>query len=162
MRRRKQLDHTMHFAARFGATYFITICCRDRRQNSLCRECISAQLFETARRYHQNTRWHLVVLLLMPDHVHLLIGIDSETGLSDVIRDFKRITAKCAGVQWQRGYFDHRIRRDESLAEKADYILNNPVRAGLVKSVQQWPYVIRDDKPAAGGSANRAVRRAVR
>jgi putative transposase len=82
----------------------------------------------------------------MLDHVHLLIGIGGETRLSDVIRDFKRITAKRTGIQWQRDYFDHRIRRDESLAEKADYILNSPVRAGLVKAVQQWPYVIRGDE----------------
>ena len=88
-------------------------------------------LLTTARLYQANARWHLNLFLLMPDHVHLLIGIDSKTPLSDVIRDFKRITTRNTGVKWQRNYFDHRVRKDESLAEKADYILNNPVRAGF-------------------------------
>ena len=81
----------------------------------------------------------------MPDHLHLLIGIDGKTPLSDLIRDFKRITARTTGIKWQRNYFDHRLRKDESLAEKADYILNNPVRAGVVACVEEWPFVIRDD-----------------
>jgi hypothetical protein len=36
--------------------------------------------------------------------------------------------------------FDHRLRRDESLDEKARYILANPVRAGLVKREEDWPW----------------------
>jgi hypothetical protein len=43
----------------------------------------------------------------------------------------KRITAKIAGIQWQRNFFDHRLRHNESKAEKYDYICQNPVRAGL-------------------------------
>jgi putative transposase len=102
-------------------------------------------LFTTARLYHAAARWHLNLLLLMPDHLHLLIGIDGSTPLSDLIRDFKRITARRTAVRWQRNYFDHRVRKDESLAEKADYILNNPVRAGFVTCAQEWPFVIYGD-----------------
>ena len=146
MHTRKQLDHTTHFEGRFGATYFITVCCKARQRNTLCHKAIAAELFETARLYHRNGRWHLALLLLMPDHVHLLVGIDGETRLSNVVRDFKRISAKRSGIQWQRNYFDHRIRRDESLAQKVDYILDNPVRVGLVASAQQWLYIVRGDE----------------
>jgi hypothetical protein len=37
------------------------------------------------------------------------------------------------------------VRKDESLVEKADYILNNPERAGLVTSAEEWPFAIRGD-----------------
>ena len=82
----------------------------------------------------------------MPDHLHLLIGIDGNTPLSDIVRDFKRIMARTTSIKWQRNYFDHRVRKDESLAEKVDYILNNPVRAGARHMRQGMAiFPIRDD-----------------
>jgi putative transposase len=119
LQRRKQLNHGMHFAARFGAVYFLTICCLVHR-NSLCHQSLATALFTTARLYQANARWDLNLLLLKSDYLHLLVGIDSRTPLSDIVRDFKRITARITGVKWQRNYFDHRVRKDESLAEKAD------------------------------------------
>src|SRR5438067_4488055 len=139
---RKQLDHTTHFAGRFGAIYFVAICCHRRGVNQLCREDIASAIFESARRYHTTRRWYLRLLLLMPDHLHMLVGIEGEDSLSKIIRDFKRATARFAGVSWQRNFFDHRIRQDESLQQKEDYIRENPIRAGLIKSGETWPYVL--------------------
>ena len=45
------------------------------------------------------------------------------------------------GIKWQRDFFEHRLRSDENWREKADYILANPVRKGLVTEVSQWPFV---------------------
>jgi len=143
---RKRLDHTAHFAGRFGAVYFITICCQHRQRNQLCDEKISKVLFDTARIYHERGRWNLNLLLLMPDHLHGLIGVDGRDSLSQLIRDYKRITAKLAGVRWQRNFFDHRLRHDESLAEKFAYIWQNPVRAGLIRNESDWPYVLIPDR----------------
>src|SRR5438046_5455226 len=137
---RKRLDHTVHFAARFGAIYFGTICCPRRGSNQLCHNETAAVLENTARIYHERARWNLNLLLLMPDHLHALIGVDGQTSLAQLIRDYKRITAKIAGVRWQRNFFDHRLRHDESLAEKFAYIRQNPVRAGLIRSEHDWPY----------------------
>src|SRR5262245_51999233 len=137
---RKRLDHTTHFAARFGAIYFITICCRQRERNQLCAERTAKILFDTARVYHERCRWNLNLLLLMPDHLHALIGIDGRDSLSRLIRDYKRITAKLSGVGWQRNFFDHRLRHDESLTEKFAYICQNPVRAGSVQNEADWLY----------------------
>ena len=139
---RKRLDHTTHFAGRFGAIYFITICCERRGANQLCDEKTREVLFDTAQIYHERRRWNLNLLLLMPDHLHALIGIDGRDSLSQLIRDYKRITAKMAGVRWQRNFFDHRLRHDEGLAEKFAYICQNPVRAGLVHEEKDWPYVL--------------------
>ena len=44
------------------------------------------------------------------------------------------------GELWQPGFFDHVLRSEESYVEKWQYVLENPVRAGLVKELEQWPY----------------------
>jgi putative transposase len=144
--RRNRLDHTTHFAGRFGAIYFITICCEQRGFNQLCHDEIATVLADTARIYHERGRWNLDLLLLMPDHLHALIGVDGQTSLSQLIRDYKRITAKITGVRWQRNFFDHRLRHDESLAEKFAYICQNPVRAGLCRTEHDWPYTFIPDQ----------------
>jgi len=41
---------------------------------------------------------------------------------------------------WQRGFFDHVLRNDESYGKKWNYVQNNPVRAGLVSNADEWPY----------------------
>jgi REP-associated tyrosine transposase len=138
---RKRLDHTTHFAGRFGAVYFITICCHQRGRNQLCYEKITTVLFNTARIYHERGRWNVNLLLLMPDHLHALVGVDGRDSLSQLIRDYKRITAKLANIEWQRNFFDHRLRHDESVTEKFAYICQNPVRAGLVRNESEWPDV---------------------
>jgi hypothetical protein len=40
----------------------------------------------------------------------------------------------------RRGFFDHLLRSDESYAEKWNYVRENPVRAGLAQSGEDWPY----------------------
>jgi putative transposase len=139
---RKPLDHGAHFEGRFGATYFITICCRERHRNQLCRSAVANSIFQTAALYDQQQKWYLLLLLLMPDHLHALISIGGDTSLGDINSSFKRATTKFAGVSWQRNFFDHRLRRDEGLRQKAEYICENPVRAGLVNQANDWPWVL--------------------
>ena len=107
---RKRLDHATHFGGRFGAIYFVTICCQQRGRNQLCDEGTAKILFDTARIYHERARWNMDLLLLMPDHLHALIAIDGRDSLSQMIRDYKRITAKLGRIEWQRKFFDHRLR----------------------------------------------------
>ncbi|MFL6514862.1 MAG: REP-associated tyrosine transposase [Chthoniobacterales bacterium] len=142
---RKALNHSGHFQARFGAIYFITICCQQRSTNQLCRGRVAKHIFETAAMYDCQESWHLLVLLLMPDHLHTLISVGGHKPVSGVIQNFKRATTKFAGIHWQRNYFDHRLRADESLVGKAEYIRQNPVRAGLTSSADDWPYVLDRD-----------------
>jgi putative transposase len=41
---------------------------------------------------------------------------------------------------WQPGFFDHLLRNDESYAAKWNYVVQNPVRRGLVAEPEKWPY----------------------
>ena len=123
---RKPLNHSAHFRGRFGATYFITICWQRRGVNQLCLKAVESVVFGTARLYHASQRWYLKLLLLMPDHLHMLIGVPGDTPLSNLIRDFKRMTTRIANIAWQRNFFDHRLRNDESENVKAP----TPCKAG--------------------------------
>lgn len=70
--------------------------------------------------------------------------------MEKVLRDWKRFVAKQAGVVWQDGFLDHRLRQEESFEEKAHYIRMNPVRTDLVAEPVEWKYVWppREIKPA--------------
>ncbi len=148
---RKNLDHEAHFAARFGAEYFLTISCAYKNRNQLCKNTVRDSIFTTARIYDARGAWYLELMLLMPDHLHALIAIDGEVSLSKVIGNFKRATSRFADVRWQRNFFDHRLRNDESSDEKEVYIRQNPVRARLIEREEDWPYVLDRSKIDVAG-----------
>jgi REP element-mobilizing transposase RayT len=83
---------------------------------------------------------------LMPDHLHVLLS-PGESGrpLKDWLRDFKSYTnneyRKHAGkVLWQRSAHDHVCRQAETAEAVLAYIIENPVRRGLVERWQDWPW----------------------
>jgi REP-associated tyrosine transposase len=126
--------------------FFITICCQPRGENQLCHELIAKKLFKAARFYEQQHHWHVFLILLMPDHFHMLVSFAASTKIRDLIARWKRYTSTHAGIIWQRDFFDHRLRRDESFREKSDYILRNPVRAGLIEHEDDWPYRLIEEQ----------------
>jgi putative transposase len=131
-----------------GALFFLTVCCEPRGTNQLCREEVARHLFEAVEFRHARRTWNVRLLLLMPDHWHGLVSFPREEHMERVLSNFKEVTAKKAGVSWQRGFFDHRLRNDESIDEKAHYIRMNPVRKGLVATPEEWAWVWTPD--AAG------------
>jgi len=77
----------------------------------------------------------------MPDHIHALLTFPKDCSMKTTISSWKGYQTKKLKIAWQRDFFDHRIRNDENLKEKASYIRMNPVRAGLVERPEDWPYV---------------------
>lgn len=84
---------------------------------------------------------------LMPDHLHFLIK-PRQDGVS-VIRFAERFKGKSTNRSWPLGWqgklwqprsYDHLVRSNESLAAIAEYILNNPVRKGLVQQAADWEW----------------------
>ncbi|MFD2275780.1 hypothetical protein ACFSQZ_04800, partial [Rubritalea spongiae] len=63
----------------------------------------------------------------MPDHLHMLISFSwhKSAGMSTLMKSRKRYIAKQCNIQWQRDFFDHRIRNQEDFNQKWDYIINN-------------------------------------
>jgi len=121
--------------------YFITINCRTRATNQLATEKIATSLFETIEHRQVQGLWWPHIFLLMPDHLHALISFPpSDKPVKRVVSQWKEWTAKSIGIHWQRDFFEHRLRREESRREKADYILQNPVRKQLVSRPEDWPF----------------------
>jgi len=86
------------------------------------------------------------VYLFMPDHVHLtLAGNDSSSNIKKCLDMFKQKTGfwlsqNNPDIKWQKDYYDHILRSKENLDVHIKYILNNPVRAGLVEYWKQYPF----------------------
>ena len=139
--KRKKLPHLpMIWAHPENEIFFITICCQPRRQNQLCRHFVADEIFASVKIRNENEIWFAHFAALMPDHVHALISFPFERPMTQVIPDWKRFLATKLKIKWQRDFFDHRLRRHESYGEKEDYIRANPVRAGLIRAKENWPY----------------------
>jgi putative transposase len=94
----------------------------------------------------------------MPDHLHLLLqGMKADAALMPFIAMAKQrsgyLFSRRTGTRlWQESYFERTIRSNEDLAAVALYIHANPVRAGLVLRVADWPYSGGSLLENAGGS----------
>lgn len=122
--------------------YFITINCMERFRNQLALPSMAHALFETVRHRQENFLWWPHLFLLMPDHLHALLSFPpSGKPIRTIVSKWKEWTAKQFAVHWQEDFFEHRLRREESRRQKADYILANPVRARLVSHPEHWPWV---------------------
>ncbi len=106
-------------------------------------------------------RFRLIAYCIMSNHVHLLIdmidfdncmqgklrGKTKDYPLADILRLLKGSTArKCnlklerSGAFWHNESYDHYVRDGEELGRIVEYILNNPIKAGLVEEWQEWRF----------------------
>ena len=89
---------------------------------------------------------HPICWVLMPDHWHGLIALGERDDLSLVMNRLKSLIRKAMvraghhGEVWARGFHDHALRHDEDIHAAALYIIANPLRAGLVQQVNDYPY----------------------
>ncbi len=88
--------------------------------------------------------WLVGYYLVMPDHLHLFCApYDTTFTLEKWVtywkRQFRR-SHKDREAGWQAHTLHHRLRREESYTEKWNYVRENPLRKGLVKNAEDWPY----------------------
>jgi putative transposase len=92
-------------------------------------------------------RFRLGAFVVMPDHHHVVIALNSGYTLPGIMkplgsctaREINRISGSSGGI-WQEGYYDRGIRKMENILEIFEYIHHNPVRKGLVSRADEWPY----------------------
>ncbi len=135
------MDHRLPPWVNEGATFFVTINAEKRGPNQFCKSEIGPGLLDSIQHYHESQKWFCSVALLMPDHVHLLVSTSREQALAKTIGAWKRWTAREYGIDWQRNFFDHRLRAGDRPEAKRHYIAENPVRAGLVDKGGDWPWI---------------------
>jgi REP-associated tyrosine transposase len=134
-----------------GKTYFVTFGTQGRRQLPAA---VRSKVLDACVHDH-GSKYALHAAVVMPDHVHLLFtplqDADGTTyGLAELMHGIKGSSShavnrhlKRRGTIWQSESFDRLLRSDESVAQKAEYICENPVRAGLVERVDEWPWIWR-------------------
>jgi len=129
-----------------GRIYLLTTVTRDR-QPLFCNFQLGRIVVNSFRYHHERGMVSSLAFVVMPDHVHWLAELQSENGLEKLMRSFKAYTSlminRVHGTSgqpvWQAGYHDHALRREEDLRDGARYIVANPLRAGLVERLEDYP-----------------------
>ena len=97
----------------------------------------------------QHGAGHLASLafVVMPDHMHWMVQLLGERSLPTCVNLVKSLATReihrdgfHRGNIWQRGFQERALRKDDDLVAVARYIVANPVRAGLVRSVREYPH----------------------
>ena len=85
--------------------------------------------------------------VLMPDHLHWQFQLLNKYTLAEVVKRLKGRTTQFInkaeqrkGSVWQADYYDHQIKNESDLIKQARYIVANPLRAGLVKNIGNYPF----------------------
>jgi putative transposase len=118
---------------------FLTICTLQRKKG-LANNKVHKALVET---WTNADKWLVGHYLIMPDHIHLFCAPQTDDyPIEQWITYWKRQLRKIckSAPPFQSRGFHHRLRREESYNEKLDYMLNNPIRAGLVEEANDWKH----------------------
>lgn len=138
--------HRLHRAVYVGlvrATF--TLCIKDKK-TLFGNQVIVDQflkIFKEAIKTEQLKNW---VYIFMPDHFHAVIeGKTFKSNLCKAMVLFKQKTGywlskNNVNREWQKDFYDHIHRREEDLVKHIRYILENPVRKGLVKNWRDYPF----------------------
>jgi len=121
--------------------------CTAKRRCFLTRPEIARLIVDAIGQNAQVYRAYVFVYCIMPDHLHVLAAVAEAGGNTRRFAEgVKRTTGHAlreAGVAppiWQRGYWDRHSRTFEDLGTQIEYVLANPVRAGLCEKPEDWPY----------------------
>jgi putative transposase len=129
----------------YGAPLFFVTICTLHRRNIPSLEAAHNALLLYGIRGTEEFNVALGRYVLMPDRLHLFVRGDQSFVLATRVKGLKRAILKRLPTKsrtsfWQPGFFDHLLRSDESYAQKWEYVRQNPVRVGLVKFTEDWPY----------------------
>lgn len=129
-----------------GQVYMVTTVTHARQALFLdfaVARCVVAEL----RHAHDTGSVHSLAWVLMPDHLHWLIQLGASHKLADVMKSVKGRSARTIKrlgpyqpTIWQHGYHDHALRSDEDVRGVAEYMANNPLRAGLVSEIGDYSH----------------------
>lgn len=126
-----------------SSIYFVTCCLKSRRGSHL--DAIALiQLTEHIRTMDLAGDTRTFAFVGMPDHIHWLFEMGERLALRQVVAKLKflsRHRMSASKATWQRDYYAHRVRANESVEDYALYIFLNPYRAGLLQPGGAiWPY----------------------
>jgi len=99
------------------------------------------------KRLHDDGDVLSLAWVLMPDHLHWLIGLSENVDLPHIMMCVKGRSAhqinkhlKKKDKVWQKAFYDRALRKEDDLRNIAGYIVANPLRAGLVQDIREYPF----------------------
>ncbi|MEY4538786.1 MAG: hypothetical protein RLZZ306_543 [Bacteroidota bacterium] len=118
------------------------------------KEPIIAEMVKESIHFYDDKKYELMCFTIMSNHVHIVFRvIKDDYPLYKVMQSLKGYTGKKAneilGLQgefWQRESYDRIARDDKECQWIITYILNNPVKIGLVERWQDWDYSYVNEK----------------
>ncbi|MBU2542126.1 transposase [Patescibacteria group bacterium] len=125
--------------------YFITINAH-KKQKLFIHENIVNSLIKYLKYICEKDNFDVMTYCFMPNHLHLvLFGKDDKSDLCKFVKDFKQITGynykqTFKNNLWSLSFHDRVLRKEQDIKKLCRYVLKNPVRAGLVKSVLDYSY----------------------
>ncbi len=129
-----------------GQIYHLTICTVGRRHWFTDFQCARIAV-RRMRQLHDDHLLDSLAWVVMPDHLHWLLQLGEHKSLAEVVRLFKGRTAHDLnnhlhrrGSVWQRGFYDHALRKEEDIKQVARYLVANPLRANLVQRIEEYPH----------------------
>ena len=129
-----------------GWVYFITIVSHFKTPHFLEKR-LNKEIIDCLKKERERMGCKIYAYCLMPDHLHFLCGThEREISVLEFVNQFKGKSTrigwryKIEGPLWQRRNYDHILRKDEDLRQTAQYIVNNPVRRGLVEKWDEYPF----------------------
>jgi REP element-mobilizing transposase RayT len=109
--------------------------------------------------FFSGERYQLHGWVVMPNHVHAVLWPTPGHTLSSILHSWKSFTSKAgnkllgrSGEFWQKESFDHLIRDDAERVRLVAYVENNPVKAGLCKRAEEWPWSSAYHRPNRTGN----------
>jgi REP element-mobilizing transposase RayT len=104
-------------------------------------------LARVLRERREEHHFLLTAWVFLPDHWHAILFPRFPLTISRVMESIKvgstlriNVSRKKSGLLWQPRFFDRALRSVKEYYEKVEYIHLNPVRAGLVKRAEDWPW----------------------
>jgi putative transposase len=130
--------------------FFLTLCARHHREPFRIPGLAQA-IVEALEYRRRQRRWFVYAYCVMPDHLHAVVQMRDAarvggTSLLQVLSGFKSFTTHRAwsaglhGRLWQHDQYDRLLRNDGEFATRCRYVLDNPVRKGLVEDWTEWPH----------------------
>ncbi len=113
-----------------------------------------AEILAEALHFRNTKYYQLHAFCIMPNHVHVLLTATiHQEGFYRVLQSLKSHTARksnelldlTGNAFWAPESYDHVVRNDEEFVRVVDYIVQNPVKAGLVNNWQAWKYTYLSD-----------------
>ena len=109
---------------------------------------MAAQIVADSISFFDGKEYDLICYCIMSNHVHLVIKLrENSRSLDKIMQSIKSFSAiKCneifgrKGKFWQHENYDHIIRNESELERIVEYVLSNPVKAGLVNSKNEWKW----------------------